>query len=220
MTIEGISQVNSGNENAYQFNGMEKEDGFEMDISMTFFRTYDPTIARWLQVDPLGEMAQNYNPYNFSFNNPIAYADPLGDFPNPIKKIKNFLARCKVKCANLSKKSKRKRVKRGQKGGRKRKKSSKKSQNSSGRTDTRYTGKWQPLYSWSSSTTGGTAGTLRTRIPELRNQVNLPTTTHNIPNPILDTDNPIRTSVRTIPPIYFSSFGSSLNRWNATVNRG
>ncbi|MBX2897718.1 MAG: hypothetical protein KF763_19915 [Cyclobacteriaceae bacterium] len=43
------------------------------------FRNYDPTLARMNQVDPMATKYASLSPYNFSFNNPITYNDPLGD---------------------------------------------------------------------------------------------------------------------------------------------
>lgn len=48
---------------------------------MTKFRVYDPSIGRWWQVDPKTDSLVNYSPYNYSFNNPIRYNDPMGDCP-------------------------------------------------------------------------------------------------------------------------------------------
>jgi RHS repeat-associated protein len=42
------------------------------------FRNYDPTIGRFLQVDPLAIMTESFSPYQYSRNNPISYNDPLG----------------------------------------------------------------------------------------------------------------------------------------------
>ncbi len=42
-------------------------------------RTYDASIGRFYQVDPLAEMNQkSWNPYHFTFNNPLRFNDPTG----------------------------------------------------------------------------------------------------------------------------------------------
>ena len=64
----------------YDFNGTENLSEVSQHINQTFFRLYDKSIGRWLGVDPV-DFAQ-WNPYNFGFNNPIYYTDPLGDCPD------------------------------------------------------------------------------------------------------------------------------------------
>jgi len=46
---------------------------------MAAFRSYDPAIGRWLQIDPKGEAFTWASPYNSMLNNPISNVDPLGD---------------------------------------------------------------------------------------------------------------------------------------------
>jgi uncharacterized protein RhaS with RHS repeats len=46
---------------------------------MAAFRTYDPAIGRWLQVDPKAEAFSWASQYNSMLNNPISNIDPLGD---------------------------------------------------------------------------------------------------------------------------------------------
>jgi RHS repeat-associated protein len=47
----------------------------------TFFRGYDPTLGRFLQVDPMATKYSSLTPYNYAFNNPVLWNDPLGDAP-------------------------------------------------------------------------------------------------------------------------------------------
>ena len=42
------------------------------------FRNYDASIGRFLNIDPLTEVAKNWTPYRFAFNNPVYYTDPSG----------------------------------------------------------------------------------------------------------------------------------------------
>ncbi len=64
----------------YRYNSIERNEDFGLKIDMADYRSYDPAIGRWLQVDPLAEEAPDLNPYRFGFNNPIGYSDPLGLF--------------------------------------------------------------------------------------------------------------------------------------------
>lgn len=44
----------------------------------TFFRGYDPTLGRFLQVDPLATMYASYSGYNYALNDPVLMNDPAG----------------------------------------------------------------------------------------------------------------------------------------------
>jgi RHS repeat-associated protein len=48
-------------------------------------RIYDPSIGRFLSVDPLWEMFVNQSPYSYALNNPISYKDPSGLAPEKEK---------------------------------------------------------------------------------------------------------------------------------------
>jgi RHS repeat-associated protein len=47
----------------------------------TPFRTYDPVLARFHQVDPLAAKYASLSPYNYAFNNPVSLNDPTGADP-------------------------------------------------------------------------------------------------------------------------------------------
>ncbi|MGV3642367.1 MAG: DUF6443 domain-containing protein [Adhaeribacter sp.] len=65
----------------FQYNGIEKQEEFGLNVNMAFYRTLDPQLGRWWQVDPEVESFESLTPYNSNFNNPIRYNDPLGDCP-------------------------------------------------------------------------------------------------------------------------------------------
>ena len=66
--------------NRYQFLTREKqpETGY-MDLVRRF---YDPTIGRFMQMDPVTETQENYSTYQYGWNNPILRSDPNGDCPD------------------------------------------------------------------------------------------------------------------------------------------
>lgn len=61
--------------NKYLFNGIEKQS--ETGIYLARFRGLDPTIGRWIQIDPKPD--QSVSLYAAMNNNPIRNIDPLGD---------------------------------------------------------------------------------------------------------------------------------------------
>lgn len=62
--------------NRWKFTGheLDKETG----LYYTGARYYDPKVSFWLSVDPLAEKYPNWNPYAYTFQNPINYIDPTG----------------------------------------------------------------------------------------------------------------------------------------------
>ncbi|GIK68932.1 MAG: hypothetical protein HND27_10810 [Bacteroidetes bacterium] len=75
----GSTQPNPNNLNAnqyrYGFGGMEQDK--QSSSYTTYFRQYDPRIARWKSTDPVTQPWQS--PYTAFDNNPILYVDPMGD---------------------------------------------------------------------------------------------------------------------------------------------
>ena len=56
-----------------------------LNLDMTKHRWYDYSIGRFMQIDPLSDQGNQevLTPYQFSFNNPILYSDPLGLMGGP-----------------------------------------------------------------------------------------------------------------------------------------
>lgn len=65
--------------NRYFYNGMEYVEDLNLNIYSAFFRSYDPTIGRWWQMDPKSEKYMDWSPYHAMGNNPISISDPFGD---------------------------------------------------------------------------------------------------------------------------------------------
>ncbi len=63
-------------ENRYKFNGKELDE--ETGLYYYGARYYDPRTSIWLSVDPLAEDYPNWNPYNYTMQNPINLIDPTG----------------------------------------------------------------------------------------------------------------------------------------------
>lgn len=78
--MAGLSSkaLNFGNQdNKRKYNGIEYENSFDLNIGETFYRTHDPQIGRWWQIDP--KPTEAISLYAAMENNPISLTDPLGD---------------------------------------------------------------------------------------------------------------------------------------------
>ena len=62
--------------NRYKFNGKELDE--ETGFYYYGARYYNPKFSIWLSVDPLAEIFPNWNPYNYTMQNPINLTDPDG----------------------------------------------------------------------------------------------------------------------------------------------
>jgi RHS repeat-associated protein len=80
MELAAISSKAAGKmENRMKFNdATERTTDLDINIDETDFRSYDPQIGRFLQIDPLGGVTESYSPYAYVLNNPLLYNDPLG----------------------------------------------------------------------------------------------------------------------------------------------
>ncbi|WP_305068369.1 RHS repeat domain-containing protein, partial [Longitalea luteola] len=82
LTMAGISSKALGYgepENKLKYNGIEKEDGLDIEMYDAQLRELDPQIGRWWEIDPKIEDLEMWSPYASNFNNPIRFSDPLGD---------------------------------------------------------------------------------------------------------------------------------------------
>jgi RHS repeat-associated protein len=77
--MAGISSKAAGKlENKKEkFNGAELNPDFDLNTYEFYYRTYDPQIGRWYGLDT--KPTDMISLYAAMANNPIRYADPLGD---------------------------------------------------------------------------------------------------------------------------------------------
>lgn len=72
-----FNSYKSGVKNDYLYNGgNERQDELDLNVDFARYRTYDPAIGRWWQVDPIEKYHES--PYAWVTNNPILYNDPFG----------------------------------------------------------------------------------------------------------------------------------------------
>ena len=79
--MAGISSkaLNNAPENKFKFNdGTELNSTFDINLYETAFRSHDPQLGRFWQVDPLAEASYSLTPYHFVSNNPLLFNDPYG----------------------------------------------------------------------------------------------------------------------------------------------
>lgn len=85
LTMAGISSKAMGRiDNRYKFNGgselanKEFSDGSGLELYETAFRSYDPQLGRFHQIDPLADMYSDMSTYAYGSNSPILWNDPMG----------------------------------------------------------------------------------------------------------------------------------------------
>jgi hypothetical protein len=66
-------------QNKYKFNsGTELNSSFEINLYETNYRSLDPQLGRFWQIDPYADLTSDISPFSFANNNPICFNDPLG----------------------------------------------------------------------------------------------------------------------------------------------
>jgi RHS repeat-associated protein len=88
LKMDGISSRAAGKmENRYKFNGAnelqskEFSDGSGLELYDAHHRMFDPQIGRFNCIDPMADFFGIITPYNFGFDNPILFNDPMGLSP-------------------------------------------------------------------------------------------------------------------------------------------
>ncbi len=79
MQHEGYNfDVNGAKNDHHTYNGKEHSKDLGLNLYEMEWRQYDPTIGRFISIDPLAEERDWLTPYNFVQNNPIIRVDPSG----------------------------------------------------------------------------------------------------------------------------------------------
>jgi RHS repeat-associated protein len=81
MTHSGYNNTLRGRNHNYGFGNKEEQDELGLDWIDITARNYDPSLGRWMNIDPLAEEMRRFSPYTYAFNNPIYFIDPDGMMP-------------------------------------------------------------------------------------------------------------------------------------------
>jgi len=78
LTMPGRSSNSANPNDNYKFTGHERDDEAGLNLDYMGARYYDPSIARFMSIDPLASKRSWVSPYNYAQNNPLNRIDPTG----------------------------------------------------------------------------------------------------------------------------------------------
>jgi RHS repeat-associated protein len=92
LVQSGISSKAFGRlENTIKYNSIELERGLGLNVCDAQFRELDPQVGRWWQIDPKTDEMLMWSTYASNYDNPIRFADPLGDEPECCQGLVDFV---------------------------------------------------------------------------------------------------------------------------------
>ena len=80
MTGGSLVTTLTDSTNRWRYSGKEEQEAINPALPLIDYgaRMYDPTIARWMSVDPLAEKYYPVGPYIYCAGNPVRFIDPDG----------------------------------------------------------------------------------------------------------------------------------------------